>query len=333
MKNNKLLTGVAFNILAGFAIALIAGIAPIAGIGIAMSAGYAMHKVNNGVAFDGLAKEVWIPLVKEDFYPSTNFLSAATDMSSLVNNDAINYAEAGADPAVLKNNTTYPVGSTDASDSPKAVDIDYYDTESTVVRNAVAIELAYDQRLLYANKHKKALLKKITNDAAYAYSPTQNSSVNKNTVLNLESGDSVIDAVIDLQRAYNDVDADMDDRNLILSPIHMAYIAKEDKVLYKSIMAEPGNTFYSFKIWNSSQLPIYVAATGVRAAQGAAFVNGTHKYASVGFMGSEVMKAMGTVEMFSKLKDPDIKGDKFNFQMRFLAAALRDKFRCAILKA
>lgn len=309
-------------VIVGFALLLFAGI----------SKGILNKQIVGTKLFDGLAPEVWLPLVKEDFYPKAHFLNGASDMSSLVNNDKINFAEAGADPSVMKNNTTYPIGSTVASDNPKAIELDYYDTDSTIVQNAVAVELAYDQRTLYANKHKKALLKRFGLDAAFAYAPTQNSSANFNTVLNLGSGDSIIDACIDLQKAYNECDEDGNDRNLVLCPAHQAAIAKEDKVLYKSIMAEPGGTFYGFKIWTYSRNPIYVGSTGVKTAFGAAFVSGTHKYSSFAFLGSEVMKAVGTMEMFSQLKDPDIKGDKFNFQMRGLVSSLRGKYGGAILK-
>jgi hypothetical protein len=300
---------------------------------VAGAVSYLVRIKNGGVAlFDGLAPEVWLPLVKEDFYPSNSFLNGAQDMSALVNYDKINFAQAGADPAVLKNNTVYPIGSADAGDSPKAIELDYYDTESTIVRNAVAIELAYDQRTLYANKHKKALLKKLGLDAAYAYAPVSADADKFNTVLNLGNGDSIIDATIDLQKAYNECDDDGTERNIVYSPAHMAAISKEDKILYKSIMAQPGSVFFGFKVWNYSKNPIYIAATGVKAAQGAAFVDGTHKNSSFSFLGSEVMKAQGTMELFSKLKDPDIKGDKFNFQMRALVASLRGKYSGAIIR-
>lgn len=282
--------------------------------------------------FEGLAPEVWIPLVKEELYPDNSFLNGANDMSALVDYDKINFAEAGADPTVMKNNTNYPVGATVASDTPKEITLDYYDTDSTIVRNAIAIELAYDQRLLYARKHKLALMKKIGIDAAYAYAPTQNSTANKNTVLNLGANDSIIDAIIDLKKAYSKLDDDGTDRHLVLDPEHFALIAKEDKVLYKSMMVEKGSTFFGFKIWEYSKNPIYIGDTGVKAAQGAAFVAGTHKYSSFSFLGSEVMKAIGTIEMFSIMKDPDVKGDKFNFQMRALVSSLRGKFGGAILK-
>lgn len=284
------------------------------------------------VAFVGLAQEVWIPLVKENFYPSNSFLSAAMDMSSLVDNDKINFAEAGGDPNVLVNNTTYPIPENVAADTPLEIVLDYYDTDSTIVRNAVAVELAYDQRALYARKHQKALQKKVGIDAIYNFAPTQANTGNKNAVVNLGSGDSMIDGIIDLQKHYNDVDDAGTDRVLVLCPAHMAKIAKEDKVLYKAIMAEEGSRFYSFQIYQYSQNPIYVGATGVKAAKGTAFVGGTHKLASIAFLGSEVMKAMGTVKLFSSLNDPRAKGDIFNYQMRFHANTLRGKYMGAVLQ-
>ena len=302
---------------------------------VLFGAGMVKHVVMNQtgtVLFDGLAPEVWIPLVKEEFYPDNSFLTGAQDMSSLVLYDTINFAEAGADPNVMKNNTVYPIPVNVAGDTPKAITLDYYDTDSTLVRNAVAIELAYDQRQLYAKKHKLKLLKRIGQDAAWAYAPAATDAPTYNKVISLAGGDSMIDGIIDLQAFYNGIDDDGTDRHLVLNATHMAKIAKEDKVLFKAMMAEKGSMFYGFKIWNYSQNPIYIASSGVKAAQGAAFVAGTHKLASFAFLGSEVMKATGTVELFSKLKDPDQKGDIFNFQMRGLVSSLRGKYGGAILQ-
>jgi hypothetical protein len=291
----------------------ITGFEPMPIAGVLLVAGVAVYvtrvKNQSNVMFEGLAAEVWIPLVKEDFYPKNSFLNGAMDLSSLVNNDKINFAEAGADPTVLKNNTTYPINVVKAADTPKAITLDYYDTESTWVENATAIEQAYDQKVLYTNKHKKALLKKLGMDAAYAYAPTQDDSATKNKVIALGSG-SIIDAIIDLRAFYDGVDDDGSERHLVLDPSHLAMISKEDKVLYKAMLAEEG----------------------VKAAVGAAYVSGTHNKSSFSFLGSEVMKAIGTMEMFSKLKDPDYKGDIFNFQMRALVGRVRAKYAGAILK-
>jgi hypothetical protein len=328
--------GLLYNLLLGVVIALIAGFGSIGVVFfglIAITGGELMHVVkvqNKASFFEGLGTEVWLADVMEDFYPTNTFLAAARDLSALVDNDKINFAEAGADPAVLKNNTVYPINATVAGDTPKEIVLDYYDTESSIVRNAVAIEQAYDQRMLYIKKHQKALLKKLGIDAAWAYAPQVNNATNP--VLSLAANDSVIDGVIDLQRAYNDLDDDGTNRNLVLCPAHMAKIAKEDKALYKNIMAKPGDVYMSFKIWSYSKNPIYVTATNQKAALGTAFVPGTHKLASFSFLGDEVMKALGTFKFFSNLNDPAQKGDVFNYQMRGLVASMRGKYSGAILQ-
>lgn len=344
MKNSKLLQNVLFNCLIGFVLSFVIGVNPAIGAAAVNGVGLAMHVVKHGsifqassiysgvTFFEGLAAEVWIPLVIENPYPDASFLNAATDMSALVDNDSINLAEAGADPDVLKNNTVFPIPDAVAEDTPLKISLNVYDTTSTIVRNAIAVELAYDQRLLYANKHKKALAKRIGMDAAYSFAPAEASSEDFNTILNLAANDSMIDAIIDLQKAYNDFDDDGTARNLVLNPNHMAKIAKEDKVLYKSIMAEKGATFYGFRIWTYSQNPLYITADEVKAAYGVAYNPAIHKRSSFAFIGSEVMRATGTTEMFSRLKDPDVKGDKFNFQQRALVLPLRNKFQGAILQ-
>lgn len=291
-----------------------------------------MRKVNGAMLFEGLAPEVWLPLVKEDFYPSNSFLNGAMDMSALVDNDKINFAEAGADPNVMKNNTNYPIAVNVVTDSPKAIELDYYDTDSSLVRNAVAIEQNYDQVLLYTNKHKKSMLKRLGMDAAYSYAPALQDSNKFNTVLNMGANDSVIDAIIDLQEKYDECDDDGSDRHLVLAPWATAAISKEDKALFKSIMAEPGKEFYSFKIWRYSKTPLYIGDTGAKAAFGAAYNPEIHKKSCISFLGSEVMKAQGTFQMFSTLKDPSQKGDIFNFQMRGLVSSLRGKYSGAIIK-
>ncbi|WP_346237761.1 hypothetical protein ABDK00_001625 [Niabella insulamsoli] len=331
--NTKLFLNIMFNCVMGFVFAALLGINPFIGAVVVNAGGVALNYMDTrGVTFfEGLAQEVWLPLVMEDPYPQASFLNAATDMSSLVDNDKINLAEAGVDPTVLVDNDVYPIAMTDASDTPKEVTLKTYDTTNSVVRNAVAIELAYGQRALYANKHKKALAKKLGMDAAYMYAPAQASGANSNFVVNLGANDSIIDAIIDLQRDFLNSDV-IDDLNLVLSPNHLAKLSKEDKELYKFIVAKPGESMYDFKMWRYSKNPIYIGATGVKAAYGAAYEAGTHKYSSFAFVGSEVMRADGSAEMFQRLRDPEARGDIFGFQKRALATTLRGKFSGAILQ-
>lgn len=336
MKTLKNLTAITFIVMLSVVLSRATHINPLLIAGVLFVAGIATYvvkaKSKQVTLFEGLAPEVWIPLVKEEFYPDNSFLNGAMDMSAFVNYDKINFAEAGADPNVLKNNTQYPIAVTKATDTPKSIELDYYDTESTWIENATAVEMVYDQKILWINKHKKSLLKKLGLDAAYSYAPSQTDNAKHNNVLNLGSTDSIVDATIDLRAFYDGLDDDGSNRHIVFDPQHMAAISKEDKQLYKAILYEKGMTLNTFKVWTYSRNPFYNGSTGVKTAQGSAFINGTHKRSTFSFIGNEVMKALGTVEMFAKLKDPDYKGDILNFQMRALVGSLRGKFQGAIIK-
>ena len=333
-KSNKtLVLNFLFNCLIGMLFADILGFSPIIGAVIVNTAGIGIYYLadKKSILFDGLATQVWIPLVMEDPYPNASFVNAATNMSSLVEHNKINFAQAGLDPEVLVNNVIYPVPIVDAQDAPLDVPLKYYDTVNTVVRNAVAIELAYDQRALYANKHKKALAKKIGMDAAYMYAPNGADASKWNFIIDLAAGDSIIDAIIDMQAAYNNADADSD-RNLVLCPNHLAKIAKEDKLLYKLFMAEPGSMYCGFRIWTYTRNPFYNIDDQTKAAYGVAFDPEEHKNSSFSFLSGEVMVADGDLEMFYRLNDPEARGDIFGFQKRSIASSLRGCFGGAILQ-
>ena len=56
-----------------------------------------------------IEKQIWISMLMEGFYPSRTFLSRSVDMTAMVEYNKINLAEAGVDPEVLVDNTTFPV--------------------------------------------------------------------------------------------------------------------------------------------------------------------------------------------------------------------------------
>lgn len=336
MKLSKFLVALMINVVLGLLLSAATGLNPLVCSVAFIAVGVLMYKTKTqakgAVMFEGLAAEVWLPDVKDLFYPDSSFLNEPTDFSSLVNNDAINLQEAGGNPSVLVNNNTYPITTTDASDLPIRKVLDTYDTTSTIVRNAVAIELAYDQRKLYTKKHKDALLEKLSVDAAHVYAPQVASALNP--VIDATAGNAaeILDYIIDLQTAYNNADAPTEGRILVLDPNHAAIIAKEDKKLYKMFEGTPGSMLFGFKTYMFSRNAFFIKATGQKAAKGVAFNPAIHARSSFSFLKNEVMKAQGTFQFFSTLNDPAQKGDVFNFQMRALVEVIRDKYRGAIIK-
>ncbi len=335
MKQKFSLKGLALNIVAGLMLALAFQVSPL--IGVAITGGLAIGKkvfcdATGYAMFVDLAPEIWTSDVKDNFFPDTSFMSEPSDFSYAVNADAINMAEAGADPSVLKNNTTYPVSTADAGDTPIRKVLDYYDTTTTVVRNAIAVELNYNQRQLYTAKHKRVLLQKISNDGAYAYAPLQAATLNPVLDATGDSASVILDRIIELQTAYNNMDAPTDGRILVMHPNHISIVAKEDKTLFKSFEATPGKMLFGFKVYQYTASPLYVKSTGVKAAQGVAFNGSIHARCSFSFLKDETMKAMGTLTMFSLMNDPALKGDSFNFQQRAYVDKIRNRYAGAILK-
>lgn len=333
-KNN--IEALVINSLVGVLIALLCGFNPYNGaiganlfmLALALLKTFYTGKpiMQRGLLFAGLFKEIWIGKLMENFYPDGSFLLESEDMTAFVENNTINLADAGVDPVVLVNNTTYPVPLSERTDNPLALPLDYLDTVNTVVRNATAIQLAYNKLESVIRQHRMALAKTSVKKAAHAYGPTSNTDITP--VLSIGGG-SIIDVIIDAESAYDALDVPADGRILVLCPAHKAALKKADKLLFKDVFGQKGSgELYSFKVYNTSVTPTYNA--GVKNAYGAVPAMGDQK-SSLFYSKYEVMRADGEYDMFSRLKDPEARGDIIGFQKRFIALPIRNKAIGAII--
>jgi len=329
----SLLFIILLNTLVGASVAVAAGFSPESGIIVANAVSFIPQAA--GVVSITLYKQIWLADIMEAFIPKWSFLAAASNMDQFVDNDKINLAEAGVDPSVLINNTTYPVPFAERSDTPLELVLDVYDTEGTVLRNAELIELAYDKRSSVLAGHKNALLNKFSQKAIHAYAPASDATYTP--VLATTGGNAggfkliKFEDILDLKTRFDDLDAP-EDRTLVLAPAHFNQLAKQDLVLMKAIM-QGGEKLFGFQIYTFSKTPKYNKTTGVKVAFGAASAPTTDTMASVAFCNSEVMRAQGTFDMFERLKDPEQKGDIINFQMRGIALPKRSKMIAALYSA
>src|SRR5438034_11676694 len=98
MKTHKFLQALLYNCFAGLLIASFFSLSILVCIVAINIAGAFMYRFKQHfgiLLYDGLATEIWLPDVMEDFYPDNSFLSEPEDMSQFVNKDVINLAEAG----------------------------------------------------------------------------------------------------------------------------------------------------------------------------------------------------------------------------------------------
>ncbi|WP_338813428.1 hypothetical protein V9L05_18785 [Bernardetia sp. Wsw4-3y2] len=290
----------------------------------------------------GLRKEVWTDVLLEQYDEEVNFLDSTTDLSAFVENDKINLAEAGIDPTVLINNTTYPVAVNERTDIAHGLELDYYDTENTLLRNAEKIELAYNKMQSITRRHAQALKNKQAQRSTFNFAPTSNSAftpVIPTTGTTNGAGEKLIteDDISIMAAIFDTMSAPDGNRHLVLHTTHWNELVRTSQTLkeqrYRSkegVMNRVAFELFGFQIHKYKNDPLYIKATGVKAAYGTTYVPATHGIASVAFVGNEAFKAVGSIDMFDDLKNPRERGDIIGFQQRFLAGMMRNKYFGAI---
>jgi hypothetical protein len=290
----------------------------------------------SSMSYAGLNKEVWLAEIMEDFYADDMFISECRDLSAFVTNDIINLAEAGVDPAVLINNTTYPIAISEREDGNIAIEIDTFDTENTAVKNIEAVELAYDKLSSVVSGHKQALRMAIMEKAAHAIAPASNGTFTPKLVTTGEDDGTGrlrmrFADLIRLRKKFNQAEIPAEGRILVLSSEHEEDLELENSTLYNQILGK--GIVYGFKIYNlaDSRLPRYHKTTGAKIAFGAS-VTSDHRYATIAFQKNEVCRAKGTEDMFwgKKENDPVYRRDVVGFQQRAIVLPIRNKGVAAI---
>lgn len=282
----------------------------------------------------GLNKEIWLEQLIEPTYAEASFMDFAQDMTMHVENNTINLAEAGLDPDVLVNNTTYPIAMVERVDNPLAIPLDRFDTVNTVVRAAERAELSYDKVESVIKGHRRSLRIQSLKRAAHAYAPQTTSTFTPT----IDCSGPVRPDTSRKRMTLADLSAMKTKMTLlegggkfiaVLHPYHLADLKAEDSNFNKNYVDYAGGTIVSklenFLIIEYPSTPVYTSA-GVKKAYGAIAVPATDCYSSFCFMEDEVMKADGEADMFSRLNDPEARGDIIGFNKRFKALPIRNKY-------
>ena len=92
-----------------------------------------------------MLKQIFAAIILSLFYPEGSWLNELTSMDHMVEYNTINLSQIGADPNVIKDNTTWPLTPTQRTDSGIQIPLATYDTEPTHVTNVEELETAYDK--------------------------------------------------------------------------------------------------------------------------------------------------------------------------------------------
>lgn len=314
-----------------------------------------------------LAKEVWVNQLMENFYPDSSFLKYARDFTGLVENNAINMAEVGADPKVLINNTTYPIKVVQRIDNPLRIELDTFETENTLVRRPIAIEYSYDQLESVLMGHRNTLRARTAQKAAHAYAPEEDTLY---TPVISTTGDAVngrkrltVADILALKERFDNSGLPLEGRFLVLNPSHLTDLILFDVKAFKDITDIANGMprrFAGFSILQTTATPEYdlstmkkipfdnntlngdtdteetenADATGEEPTEVQAEETPVEKtFCSFAFHESEVMKADGEVFMYSRDNDPEERGTIVGFDKRFIALPIRNKGVGAIVSS
>jgi len=267
-------------------------------------------------------KQIFTSIILALFYPDGSWLNELTSMDAMVDNNAINLAEVGADPEVVQDNNVWPLVPAQRTDIGIQIPLATFDTKPTHVTNVEEMETAYDKAQSVARQHANTLRKKASMSAAYNIGPashTVNTPVLKTTGADRGDGNRALTYrdITELSLAFDNGDLPQAGRILILSPQHKADLKNEDIKLYKIMMTDL--SIDTFKIYTFTGNPRYNVTTGAKMPYGSA----TGAVASIAFVNSEVMRAMGTIEGEPEQRWADYRGWLLGFQMRFVALPFR----------
>lgn len=187
----------------------------------------------------GLEKQIWIPQIKEGFYPENSFLKRAVDYSQFVDYDVIHLAAAGVDPNVLINNTTYPIKTVKRADEDYTAELDKFETENTIVRRPEVIEYSYDQLESVIRQHRATLRTAVSKKAIHAYAPAKDTT---DTPVILTTGETkdgrkrmCYEDFLVLKERFDDAQIPLEDRCIVLHPKHVTDLLLEDIKLFKDL--------------------------------------------------------------------------------------------------
>lgn len=256
-----------------------------------------------------------------------DFLGMVPDRSSLVGNNALNTTEIGADPAVLIDNTVYPLNAAQREDNGAIIPLRKMETEVTIITEDELYALPYDKKGSVIDQHKNALRRTALEIALHSFAPAGNTA---DTPILLTSGDirdgrrmlTPRDLILFREKLDN-MGVPQAGTVLVLCPEHVADMLLFNQAFekqYHDIKAGKIMDMYGFSIYTNQYKVRYNKDTGVKAAFGSEIL-ADHRNASVAFYAPNAIKARGSVEMFyaEARNNPRYKQNEVSFTMHFLS--------------
>jgi hypothetical protein len=331
MKTNKiitLLTALLFNVLAGGFVAGATGINPIllVGGGTAFTSLFGSTVAN--VLPMAIQKEIWTGSLVENIFADNSFMSRATNLDEFVmQGKIVHIPQAGSASNVEKNRTSLPATIKVRRDTDLYFGLDEYTTDPIKIGNAEQVELAYNKRESILRNDKSNLMEEVAVNFIYDWSPAS-------TYVTRTTGSNVTAHVgTGSRKAFTTADVDIVATKFNAQGIsQIGRVCLLDAYMYQQLLtsltasqnadfnkqADLANgilgKYNTFEFMMRGTAAVYSAGLAPKLNNATSVT--TDHAAGLFWHPNSVGRALGEVDAFEDLKNPQYYGDIYSFLIR-----------------
>lgn len=278
----------------------------------------------SGVICAGLYTEIWTGEMIRAFRNSAESLGWVNKIRSVdsyvADNNTVHFVDLGGDPSVLVNNTTYPIGIENLTDTDKAIGLDKYQTKATRVTDDEIRGLSYDKKSSVIERHMFAMEQLKYARALHALAPDGDTA---GTPVILTSGSATggrkaltLKDIVELKYKFDTAKVPTNERVLVLCPDHVSDLLLLNQAFanqfYNYQSGKPMNMF-GFELYEYVDCPYYTVATKVKVPFGSTPGAGDN-LASVAFYAPRMIKATGETKAY--IDEPGTQSQEWHINYR-----------------
>ncbi len=276
-----------------------------------------------------LKRDLWTAELVNKFRHDKDYLRVVPRRDDLVEADNIHWANIGADPDVLINNTTYPIDAAARTDTDGYISLDKFQTKVTMITDDELYALPYDKPGSVIRQHREVLEDKTAEYGLWQLAPEKTTSGVESLIMT--SGDSngatqarkrlTVADVVKAKKFMDSLDVPRYGRILVLCPDHvedLLLVSEAFEKQYQNIREGEVLRMYGFDVFEFTKTPIYKVDSGVlkRRAWGSTADN-ADQVGSPFFWAPNTIRALGSVKMYYQLAEtsPTTQAGGINFRL------------------
>lgn len=300
-------------------------------------------------------KEFYTSVLVETFLRMALWMTELDDMSSSVQPRSANGAPTlhihveGEDPAVLVDNTTYPINTITLDETGVSLSLKRYDTENTLVQGEKEDWTVYEVAERNVRAHRRALQRRVYQDGHHAIAPESNSGnfiVMKSTGTETRTlpgltgnfSKHIPQDIVELAAKADEEHWPIGERVLVLDPLAWADLLDSESKGNKVVLANhnSGNfddDYYGFRVYKSASRVFYNHDTETKNANGSLPTPAVDTIASFAFVAKEAVYADGGTKPFVDDEDsnPELRATVMGFRRYNMVLPKSRKYRAALL--